>query len=82
MHSFHDLDVLRDLVTDRESQLARSSRLAARRSNSAVRRSFGRHLMRLGAWLAGETPIRTAEATQTHLSSPAESVLTGGFGAL
>jgi hypothetical protein len=59
-----DLRVVISLIEEREARLRRTSLLVNddTRSRRTVRRWIGRHLVRLGAWVAGEAPMRPVRA--------------------
>lgn len=60
MHSSLNLDVLRLLTADRESELRPAAIFG--RHRPMVLRSLGRQLMRVGTWLAADAPLHPAEA--------------------
>ena len=63
MQSLQNVHVLRQMASEREAQLRRTSLPVARdRSRRPVRRWVGRQLVRLGAWVAAEPTMRPARA--------------------
>lgn len=62
MHSSLNLDVLRLLTADRESELRPAAMFGRHRPMSPVLRSLGRQLMHVGTWLAADAPLHPAEA--------------------
>jgi hypothetical protein len=62
VHSLQNVDVLRQLATEREAQLRRTSLQVGRDHSRPVRRWVGRQLVRFGAWVAAEPTMRPARA--------------------
>ena len=57
-----NINVLRQLAMERESQLRRRTVLIGRERSSFIRRRIGEELVRLGAWIAAEPMPRPARA--------------------
>jgi len=59
VHSMLDIKILSQLASDHEARLRRAGSVSAGvRSSRHIRRWFGLHLVRLGAWVAAEPTIR------------------------